>query len=141
MLDGHSTHIDEANIGNVENNNPITLISGSGDGVNSANKQRHTVLKKGGRKLLHHQKAPRKNSPNLRLSDHNNNTVAVSSAGKPAAQAELAAGTQAVLTLHHLKQGAKKEVTPSLSVFCLPRCNSCEVYVTTSSLHFFIIQL
>lgn len=114
MLDGYSTQIDEANIGNVENNNPITLISGGGDGVNAGNKPRHTVLKKGGRKLLHHQKAPRKNSPSLRLSDHNNNnTVAVSSAGKPAAQSELPAGTQAVLTLHHLKQGAKKELMKS----------------------------
>lgn len=112
MLDGYSTQIDEANIGNVENNNPITLISG--DGVNAGNKPRHAVLKKGGRKLLHHQKAPRKNSPSLRLSDHNNNnTVAVSSAGKPAAQSELPAGTQAVLTLHHLKQGAKKELMKS----------------------------
>lgn len=113
MLDGSSAHVDDSNIGNVENNNPISLISG--DGVN---KTRQALLKKGGRKLrstaqLHHPKPPR-NSPSIRLSDHNNNsnTLAAPCAHKPAAQAgtELSASTQTVLNLHHLKQGAKKEV-------------------------------
>uniref|UniRef100_UPI0037E93199 proline-rich nuclear receptor coactivator 1-like n=1 Tax=Semicossyphus pulcher TaxID=241346 RepID=UPI0037E93199 len=119
MLDGSSAHIDEANIGDVENNNPISRISGC-DGVNSGNKTRHALLKKGGRKLrstapLHHQKPPR-HSPNIRLSDHNNNnTLTTSSASKQAALpgTELPAGTQTVLTLHHLKEGAKKELLKS----------------------------
>ncbi|XP_029984239.1 proline-rich nuclear receptor coactivator 1-like [Sphaeramia orbicularis] len=119
MLDGSPAHGDEASIGNVENNNPI-LIS-NGDGVNTGNKTRQALLKKGGRKLrstapLHHQKPP-KNSPNIniRLSDHNNNNLPVSSANKPSAQpgTELPAGTQTALTLHHLKQGAKKELLKS----------------------------
>ncbi|XP_049445806.1 proline-rich nuclear receptor coactivator 1 [Epinephelus fuscoguttatus] len=114
MLDGSPTPSDEANIGNVENNNPISLIPSS-DGVNTGNKTRQALLKKGGRKLrstapLHHLKPPR-NSPNIRLSDHNNNSLAAASAHKPAAQpgTEHPTGTQTVLTLHHLKQGAKKE--------------------------------
>ncbi|XP_042359485.1 proline-rich nuclear receptor coactivator 1 [Plectropomus leopardus] len=119
MLDGSPARSDEANIGNVENKSPISLISGS-DGVNTGNKARQALLKKGGRKLrstapLHHQKPPR-HSPNIRLSDHNNNnTLAASSANKPSVQpgSELPAGTQTVLTLHHLKQGAKKELLKS----------------------------
>ncbi|XP_029281525.1 proline-rich nuclear receptor coactivator 1 isoform X2 [Cottoperca gobio] len=119
MLDGSPAHSDEANIGNVENNNPISL---SNDGVNTGNRTRQALLKKGGKKLrstapLHHQKPPKK-SPNIRLSDHNNNnnnTLVALSANKPAAQpgTELPPGTQAVLTLHHLKQGAKKELLKS----------------------------
>uniref|UniRef100_A0A4W6F948 Proline-rich nuclear receptor coactivator 1 n=1 Tax=Lates calcarifer TaxID=8187 RepID=A0A4W6F948_LATCA len=119
MLDGSPVHSDEANIGNVENNNPVTLIS-SGDGVNTGNKARQALLKKGGRKLrttapLHHQK-PARNGPSIHLSDHNNNnTLTASPANKPAAQpgTELPAGTQTVLTLHHLNQGAKKELLKS----------------------------
>ncbi|TDH00697.1 hypothetical protein EPR50_G00191410 [Perca flavescens] len=110
MLDGSPAHGDETNIGNVENNNPISLISS--DGVN---KTRQALLKKGGRKLrstapLHHQKPPR----NIRLSDHNNNNTTLS-ATKPAAQpgTELPLGTQAVLTLHHLNQGPKTELLKS----------------------------
>ncbi|XP_008287905.1 proline-rich nuclear receptor coactivator 1 [Stegastes partitus] len=115
MLDGSQAHSDEANIGNVENNNPI--ISSS-DGMN---KTKQALLKKGGRKLrttttapLHHHKPPR-NCPNVRLSDHNNNTLTASSVNKPAVQpgTEHPAGTQTVLTLHHLRQGAKKELLKS----------------------------
>ncbi|XP_039981836.1 proline-rich nuclear receptor coactivator 1 [Xiphias gladius] len=121
MLDGSPAHSDEANIGNVENNNPVTLIS-SNDGVNTGNKARQALLKKGGRKLrstapLQHQKPPR-NSPNVRLSDHNNNSpLTASSANRPAAQpgTELPAGTQTSLTLHHLKQGPRKELLKSKS--------------------------
>ncbi|XP_071323458.1 proline-rich nuclear receptor coactivator 1 [Trachinotus anak] len=107
MLHGSPAHGDEANIGNVENNNPATLLPG-GDGQNSGNKARQALLRKGGRKLratapLHHQKPPR-SSPNTRLADHNNNT-------QPGA--ELPAGSQTVLTLHHLKQGARKELLKS----------------------------
>nr|XP_046228778.1 proline-rich nuclear receptor coactivator 1 [Scatophagus argus] len=118
MLDGSTAHSDEANIGNVENNNPISLISSS-DGVNTGNKTRQALLKKGGRKLrsvapLHHQKPPR-NGLNIRLSDHNNNTLTASSANKPAAQpgTEPSANAQTALSLHHLKQGAKKELLKS----------------------------
>lgn len=116
MLDGSPAHGDEASIGNVENNNP-TMIS-NGDGVNTVNKTRQALLKKGGKKLrsttpLHHQK-PAKNSTgiNTRLSDHNNNNLPVLSPNKPSAQpgTELPVGTQTALTLHHLKQGPKKEV-------------------------------
>ncbi|XP_067337830.1 uncharacterized protein [Channa argus] len=114
MLDGSPVHSDEANVGNVENNNPAMVIS-SEDGVNTGSKPRQALLKKGGGKLrsatpLHHQKPPR-NSPVICLSDHNNNTVAPSSANKAATQpgTELSAGTQTVLTLHHLKHGVKKE--------------------------------
>lgn len=107
MLDGSPAHSDEANIGNVENNNPI--IS-SGDGMN---KTKQALLKKGGRKLHHHK--PPRNCPNVRLSDHNNNTLTASSVNKPAALpgTEHPAGTQTVLTLHHLRQGAKKELLKS----------------------------
>ncbi|XP_034555050.1 proline-rich nuclear receptor coactivator 1 [Notolabrus celidotus] len=115
MLDGYSAHIDEANIGNVENNNPIQLISGGSDGLNKPR-----LLKKGGRKLQ--QKPPRRSSPNLHLSDQNNNntttTTTTTGAVSPCKQAaqpgtELPAGAQTVLTVHHLKQGTKKELLKS----------------------------
>ncbi|XP_023251389.1 proline-rich nuclear receptor coactivator 1-like isoform X2 [Seriola lalandi dorsalis] len=117
MLDGSPAHSDETNIGNVENNNPVTLISGS-DGLNTGNKARQALLKKGGRKLrsaapLHQHQKPPRNGPNVRLSDHNNNnTLTAPSANRPAAQpgTEFPAGTQTVLTLHHLNQGARKEL-------------------------------
>ncbi|XP_026174899.1 proline-rich nuclear receptor coactivator 1-like [Mastacembelus armatus] len=115
MLDGSPAHSDEANIGNVENNNPVALISSS-DGLKTGSRTRQALLKKGGRKLrstaqLHHQKSP-KNIPNTRLSDHNNNTLTAQSANKPAPQpgTEFPAGAQTLMTLHHLKQGAKKEL-------------------------------
>lgn len=118
MLDGSPAQIEEAN-GNVENNKPISVIPGS-DGLNAANKAKQALLKKGGRKLrtaapsLHHQKPPR-NGPSIRLSDHNNNTttLSASSVKKPAAQpgTELPAGTHTLQSPHHVKQGAKKEVS------------------------------
>ena len=122
MLDG--SRGDEANIGNVENNNPAAPTPG-GDGVNTGGKARQALLKKGGRKLrsaapLHHQKPPR-SGPGVRLADHNNNNnnggggaaPTASSANRAAAQpgTELPAGTQTVLTLHHLRQGARREVS------------------------------
>lgn len=119
MLDGTPAHGDEANIGNVENNHPTALISG-GDGLNAGGGR--TRLKKGGRKLrsaapllLHHK--PPRNGPGVRLSDHNNNnnTLTASSVNKPAGQtgSEVPAGAQTVLSLHHLKQGTKKELLKS----------------------------
>lgn len=119
MLEGSPDRCDETNIGNVENNNPISSISRS-DGVKIGIKPRQAMLKKGGRKLrstapcpqrpLHHQKAQR-SSPIGRLSDYNNN-VSASAGTKPTAQpgAGLPVGSQTVPTLHHLKQGTKKEV-------------------------------
>lgn len=110
MLDGSLAHGDGANICNVENNNPIPSC-----------KTKQALLKKGGRKpLLHHQKPPR-HCPNIRLSDHNNNTTSGSSssatltgsAGHRASAlsaGHLPAGHQSVLNLHHVKQGGKKEV-------------------------------
>ncbi|XP_040017057.2 uncharacterized protein LOC120808287 [Gasterosteus aculeatus] len=127
MLDGSPARCDEAHVGNVENNNPISLISGGGDGPTAGNKKRQARLKKRGRKLrttapLHHQKPPR-NGPSVRLSDHNNNnttnnnhhhinTLAALSANKPAGQpgTEQPLGTQ---NLHQLKHGAKKELLRS----------------------------
>lgn len=108
MLDGSSVHSGEANIGNVENNNPIT----GSDGVNTGNKARPAVLKKGGKKLrpLHHQKPPR-NNLNIRLTDNNNNSLTASSAAQPGS--ELPAGTETVLNLRHLKPGARKELLKS----------------------------
>lgn len=105
MLDGSAARSDD---GNVENNNPMT----GGDGPN---KTRQAILKKGGKKLratapLLHHKSPRKSPNNIRLSDHNNNNcLAVSSAAPPGT--DVPAGTQPVVTLHHLTPGIKKEVT------------------------------
>lgn len=114
MLDGSTAYGDEANIGNVENNNPISLISSS----DVTNKTKQVLLKKGGRKLrnaapLHHHKPPR-NCPNSRLSDHhhhhsNNNTLTASTGHRPASQVGTEPG-ETVLTLHPLKHGARKEV-------------------------------
>lgn len=136
MLDGSPNQNDNANIGNVENNNPISPTSSS-DGLNAGNKSRQTLLKKGGRRLrssalLHHQKPPR-NGPSIRLSDHNNNPLTASSANKPAPQpgAELPVGTQTLLTHHHLKHGAKKEVTSWFVLVCHPR--SCTVHLPVRS--------
>ncbi|XP_041815397.1 proline-rich nuclear receptor coactivator 1 [Chelmon rostratus] len=114
MLDGSPAQVDEANIGNVENNNPISLISSS-DGLNTGNKTRQTMLKKGGKKLrsttpLHLQKPPRNNA-NIRLCDHNNNNTSIAPAAQPGT--ELHDEPQPGLTLHHLKQGAKKELLKS----------------------------
>ncbi|KAK2855909.1 hypothetical protein Q5P01_004644 [Channa striata] len=98
MLDGSPAHGDEANIGNignVENNNPVMLIPG-GDGLNAGSKP---LLKKGGRKLR----------PVICLSDHNNNTVPAAS---PVPVPSLLPA-HTVLSLHHLKQGAKKELLKS----------------------------
>lgn len=129
MLNGSPTQNDEANIGNVENNNPISLIS-SRDGVNTGNKTKQPLLKKGGRKLRstappHHQKPPR-SGPTTRLADHNNNnTLTASSANKPAARpgTDVPAGTQTVLTLHHLKPEVKNEVISWFAlVYHLRRC-------------------
>ncbi|KAM4529469.1 proline-rich nuclear receptor coactivator 1 [Fundulus diaphanus] len=94
MLDGSPANGDEANIGNVENNNPMT----------PSGKAKQALLKKGGRKATRH-------NPNIRLSDHNNNTtMAASPAHRAPAQT---AAHQTVLHLHHVRQGAKKEVLKS----------------------------
>ncbi|XP_041831171.1 proline-rich nuclear receptor coactivator 1 [Melanotaenia boesemani] len=120
MLDGSPAQGDEANIGNVENNNPLSLIV-SNEMVNISNKTKQALLKKGGRKLrttapLHHQKPPRHCS-NLRLSDHNNNItiLTTSSIHKPPthSSAPHPASTQTALTLHHVKQGNKRELLKS----------------------------
>ncbi|XP_030577954.1 proline-rich nuclear receptor coactivator 1-like [Archocentrus centrarchus] len=117
MLDGSTAHGDEANIGNVENNNPKSLISGS----DVTNKTKQVLMKKGGRKLrntaaLHHHKPPR-NCPSSRLSDHNNhnNTLTASAGHRPAAQSGTESG-ETVLTLHFLKHGARKELLKSKGV-------------------------
>ncbi|KAM9354303.1 proline-rich nuclear receptor coactivator 1 isoform 2-T2 [Pholidichthys leucotaenia] len=114
MLDGNTALSDEAN---VENNNPVSLIT-SGDGVSNSNgvKPKQLLLKKGGRKLrtnaavaLHQHKSTR-SSAGCRLSDHNNTAMAAA-VHRGHHGTEHTAGT--VLTLHHLKQGAKKELLKS----------------------------
>ncbi|XP_019964200.1 proline-rich nuclear receptor coactivator 1 [Paralichthys olivaceus] len=107
MLDGSPAHCDETNIGNVENNNPVRLISGC-DGMNAGNRARQALLKKGGRRLHQPQKQPR-NSPSILLSDrNNNNTLTASAANRAAAQPESPAPS-----LHQLRQGARKELLKS----------------------------
>nr|XP_020444592.1 proline-rich nuclear receptor coactivator 2-like [Monopterus albus] len=107
MLNGSPARSDETNIGNVENNNPVTLISGS-DGLNTGNKTRQALLKKGGRKLRStaplHQKPPR-NCPNILLFDHNNNTLTAPSTNQLSAEPGL--------TLYQLRPGAKNELLTS----------------------------
>uniref|UniRef100_A0A1A7YDW2 Proline-rich nuclear receptor coactivator 1 n=1 Tax=Iconisemion striatum TaxID=60296 RepID=A0A1A7YDW2_9TELE len=96
MLDGTIMNGDEANNnhGNVENNNP-------------SSKAKQALLKKGARKpLLLHQK-PARNCPNVRLSDHNNNTLTGSGVHRTSAPS--GTGHHTVLGLHHVKHGTKKE--------------------------------
>lgn len=126
MLDGSVVHSDEANIGNVENNNPVTLIPSS-DGVNTGSRARQALMKKGGRKLRSTAQKPPRNSPVICLSDHNNNTLTAPPANRAAVQpgAEHPAGTQTVLSLRHVKQGARKEVGVRCSCGYLQGC-SCE---------------
>lgn len=111
MLDEAQANGDEGNIGNVENNNPRSPLA-CGDGLNLGNKAIQALLKKGGKKLRspHHHKAPR-GGPGIRLADHNNNnnTLAFPTSNRQLGS-ELPAGTQSILTLHHLNQGLKKEV-------------------------------
>lgn len=131
MLDGSSAHIDETNIGNVENYNPI---SSCGDGVKAGNKTRPTLLRKGEKKKTkkklrvtqpppRHQKPPKNGPNNIRPCDHNNNnnntnTLAALSVNvnKAAAQPGNESASGATLTLHHLKQGAKKELLKTKGV-------------------------
>lgn len=121
MLDDAQANGDEGNIGNVENNNPQSPLS-VGDGLNLGNKARQALLKKGGKKLRspHPQKAPR-GGQGARLADHNNNNTLAVTTGHRQPASELPAGTQAVLTLHHLNQGLKKEVNFRDCCFFPPR--------------------
>lgn len=105
MLDGSAARSDEDT--NVENNNPV--ITG-GDGLS---KTRPAVLKRGGKKLrapLQHQKPPR--SANVRLADHNNNSLETSTA-RPATHtgADVPAGPSPPTVLQQLIPGTKKEVS------------------------------
>lgn len=110
MLDEAQANCDEGNIGNVENNNPRSPLSG-GDGLNLGNKARQALLKKGGKTLRspHHHKAPR-GGPGIRLADHNNNNTLAVPSGNRQPGSELPAGAQTILTLHQLNQGLKREV-------------------------------
>lgn len=122
MLDGSQARGDEANIGNVENNNPAAAGVGGGEGLLAGGRSRQALLKKGGRKLratapLHHQNPPRTGT-NTRMPDHHHNTstgsgTASPSAVRPAAQP----GTEAPnLNPHPVKAGAKKELLKSKTV-------------------------
>ncbi|KAJ8397620.1 hypothetical protein AAFF_G00436190 [Aldrovandia affinis] len=118
----------ESNLDNIENNKPSGLISHHA-GV-SLNKTRQAMLKKGGRRFRsspaglqgrpHHCPQQHPKYPGLlrsnptRFTDINNNTV-VAGSKPPVSSTETAANrTQTtVLTLHHLKQGVKKELLKS----------------------------
>ncbi|KAJ8270804.1 hypothetical protein GJAV_G00119470 [Gymnothorax javanicus] len=116
----------ESNLGNIENNNPAGLtphLAGA-----SLNKTRQALLKKGGKKFRsspaglqgrhHHcpQQHPKhpgalRNNP-TRFTDINNNSIVAGA--KPSVQSNTESATSrtqtTVLTFHHLKQGAKKEL-------------------------------
>ncbi|CAB1340443.1 unnamed protein product [Coregonus sp. 'balchen'] len=102
----------------IENSKP-SILTCHHVGANLI-KPRQALLKKGGRKLRSttlglqrtHQQKPMRNNP-MRLAD--NNYVAVSKS--PVQSAELATNrTQSTaMTLHHLKQGTKKELLKSKS--------------------------
>lgn len=113
MLDGSAVHCGETNIGNVENNKPVKLISGC-DGMNAGNRARQALLKKGGRRLHQPQKQPR-NSPSILLSDRNNNNTNTLTAS-PAANRAAAQPESPAPSLHQLRQGARKELLKSKGV-------------------------
>ncbi|KAM8832205.1 uncharacterized protein AB9W97_003423 [Spinachia spinachia] len=137
MLDGPPARCDEAHVGNVENNDPISMTSGGGDGPPAGNKTRKARLKRRGRKLRTTTTTtkPPRNGPSVRLSDHHHhhhqqqqqqqqqqqhhnnnhhhtNTLAALSPNTPAGPpgTEQPLGTQ---TLHQLKHGAPTELLRS----------------------------
>lgn len=105
MLDGSPVNGDEANIGNVENNDPVPS---GGKTLKQA-----LLMKKGCRKPLPHHQKPPKNSPNIRLSDHhhNNTLLTGSSVPRPAPQSGTHGPVCNQNLHHHVKQGAKKEAS------------------------------
>lgn len=116
----------ESNLDNIKNNKPSGLTSHHAGA--SLNKTRQVLLKKGGRRFRsspaglqgrhHHCPQQHPKHPGVlrsnptRFTDINNNTVVAGSKPPVSSSAETAATrTQTtVLTLHHLKQGAKKEL-------------------------------
>lgn len=113
MFGGSTIQNDETNIGDVENHKPMSVKSSS-DGMNAGNRSRQVLRKKGGRKLRatapRHQQRSERSGQSGRLTDHNNNPLTASSANNPALGPETS-GTLSALSLHHLKQESKKEVT------------------------------
>ncbi|KAJ8356066.1 hypothetical protein SKAU_G00188600 [Synaphobranchus kaupii] len=115
----------ESNLDNIENSKPSGFTSHhAGAGLN---KTRQALLKKGGRRVrssptgLRHHHCPQQHPkhPGLlrsnptRFIDINNNTVVAGSKPPVPSNTETAAAARTqttVLTLHHLKQGAKKEL-------------------------------
>ena len=129
MLDETLCHSDRNDIGNVENNKPVSMVSKN---EGNLNKTRHVLLKKGGKRLRststttaavvslrppqgsHHHIQKHQGTNPARVADHNNNHVTTSSSGiRSAVQPKHGHphGASTVLTLHPLKPGPKKEVT------------------------------
>ncbi|CAL8314249.1 unnamed protein product [Lota lota] len=126
MLDESLCHSDRNDIGNVENNKPVSMVSKK---EGNLNKTRHVLLKKGGKRLWsstttavvslrppqgshHHIQKHQENNP-ARVADHNNNNVTTSSGIRSTVQPKHGHqhGASTVLTL--LKPGAKKELLKS----------------------------
>ncbi|XP_068433535.1 proline-rich nuclear receptor coactivator 1-like [Clinocottus analis] len=106
MLDGSPARGGAADIGNAENNNPM-----------SAKTRQALRRKKGGRKL----RKPARSCPSIRLSDLNNNSInnTINNINNNNNTSSSALGTepplaaQSALTLHNVKQGARKELLKS----------------------------
>ncbi|XP_059898512.1 proline-rich nuclear receptor coactivator 1-like [Gadus macrocephalus] len=130
MLDETLCHSDRNDIGNVENNKPVSMVSKS---EGNLNKTRHVLLKKGGKRLRststttaaavslrppqasHHHIQKHQGTNPARVADHNNNNVTTSPGIRSAVQPKHGHphGVSTVLTLHPLKPGPKKELLKS----------------------------
>lgn len=125
MFGGSTIQSDESNVGDVGNYKPIS-VKYNNDGMNAGNKTRQVLRKKGGRKLRstapRHQQKSERSGQSVRLTDHNNNNpLTASSANNPALGTDTT-GTLSALTLHHLKQESKKEVTSWFLLGKHPQC-------------------
>ncbi|KAK0146289.1 Proline-rich nuclear receptor coactivator 1 [Merluccius polli] len=124
MLDGSAARGDARDIGNVENNKPVSVGASE---ASHGGKTRRALLKKGGKRLAaasslqhhhhhHHvtQKHPGQQHTPARVADHNNNVAAVASAASGVRSVlQPRHGASAALTVHPLKPGAKKELLKS----------------------------
>ncbi|KAI1897411.1 hypothetical protein AGOR_G00083020 [Albula goreensis] len=129
MLGETLTQRIDSNLDNIENNKPSGLTPHHAGA--SLNKTRQAMLKKGGKRFRssptslqgrhHHCPQQHPKHPGLlrsnptRFTDINNNTV-VAGTKSPVSSSVEASTNRAqttVLTLHHLKQGAKKELLKS----------------------------
>lgn len=117
MIGGSTIQSDGTNVGDVENHKTLS-VKPSNDGMNAGTKTRQVLRKKGGRRLRatapRHQQKSERNGQSARLTDHNNNKnnnpLTAAPANNPALGTETT-GTLSALSLPHLKQESKKEVT------------------------------